>query len=224
MNCLEVFDQVYNSASWGNYRDNDDDEGSLSGGGSTRQVNRTRNLFLAFSILKLNVKYICDICGDCNWQRDFMKLLPDREYFGIDASEKALSIARSPDRLLPNMKITERACDMTKNCPEIKNPQETLFLIKEVVQHLPLELGVSLIKNIKSKGVRYIAITHHDPAIFQNANINHNIEISKFYENNMFIHPFNFKNPIFDIGDFLLDESKSGAGNLMVFDLQEQDI
>ena len=224
MDSLKAFNQHYNSAYWGRRPEDDDDDGSLSGSGSTRKINRTRNLFLAFCVLKLNVKHIYDICGDCNWQKDFMKLLPDREYFGVDASEKALSIARSPNRLLPNMKIAEKAYDMTKDCPELENPKETLFLVKEVVQHLPLELGVSLIKNIKNRGVRYLAITHHDPAIFPEAIFNHNIEIGLFYPNNMSSYPFNFKNPIFNVADFLIDESKKECGNLIVFDLQEQDI
>ena len=216
MEVTTAFNNIYNESLWG------DENGTKSGGGSTRSINRTRNLFLAFSILRLNVKEIYDICGDCNWQKDFMKLLPDRQYFGVDASSVALDKARG--RLLPNMQVSAKVCDMVKNCPPVKNPKQSLFIVKEVIQHLPLNMGVSFIKNIKNAGVQFIAITHHDPKLFHNG-ANGNMDTpGGFYPNNIFIEPFNFKNPIFDVSDFLADENKQSMGNLLIFDLQQQNI
>ncbi len=215
MEVTTAFNNIYNESLWG------DENGTKSGGGSTRSINRTRNLFLAFSILRLNVKEIYDICGDCNWQKDFMKLLPDRQYFGVDASSVALDKARG--RLLPNMQVSAKVCDMVKNCPPIKNPKQSLFIVKEVIQHLPLNMGVSLLKNIKNAGVRFIAITHHDPKLHEGV-ANNNVEPGGFYPNNIFIEPFNFKNPIFDVSDFIADDKKRTMGNLLIFDLQQQNI
>ena len=63
MSIEKAFNHIYTESSWG------ESEGSLSGGGSSRYINKTRNLFLAFAALRLDITEIHDICGDCNWQR-----------------------------------------------------------------------------------------------------------------------------------------------------------
>ena len=218
MSIEEAFNNIYTESSWG------ESEGSLSGGGSSRYINKTRNLFLAFAALRLGIVEIHDICGDCNWQRDFMKLIPNVRYLGYDVSDVALSKARNQNRILSNMSISPNSIDLTKAQPNKFTDGKSLFLVKEVIQHLPLERGLSMIRNIKNAGFDYIAITHHDPDLFPKAVVNEDVEPGGFYPNNIFTEPFNFKNPVINVADFLHDKLKAGMGNLIVFDLQEQEI
>ena len=80
-------------------------------------------------------------------------------------------------------------------------------------------------KKYKKSGIKYIAITNHDKILF-NIDKNINIDmIGDFYPNNMFMEPFNFKNPIKDVKDIINNKNlEKGLGNLIIFDIQEQNI
>lgn len=212
-----AFDRVYNDSVWGVKN------GTKSGDGSTESVNRTRNLFLAFVINRLGVTDVYDICGDCNWQRRFMRMLPEVTYFGMDVSTVALQRTQIQGRLLPNMFVNCHSFDVSKECCHVRVPSRSLFLVKEVIQHLPLATGLQLLQNIKKAGVKYLAITHHDCRLFENAG-NTEVETGGFYANDMFRPPFNFHSPLFDVADFLSDDKMTSMGNLLVFDLQIQPI
>jgi hypothetical protein len=81
-----------------------------------------------------------------------------------------------------------------------------------------------MLQNIKKSGIKYIAITNHDKKLF-NFHANIDVEIGEFYHNNMFLHPFNFTNPLKDINDRIFgDSNKKGYGNLIIFNIQEQNI
>ena len=105
--------------------------------------------------------------------------------------------------------------------PNIVVDENNLIIIKEVIQHLPLDDGIKMLKNIKKSGIKYIAITNHDKILFNS--VNTNVEIGGFYPNNMFMPPFNFKNPLKDVNDIISgDSNKKGYGNLIIFNIQEQ--
>jgi hypothetical protein len=57
-----------------------------------------------------------------------------------------------------------------------------------------------------------------------NVSINYNTNIGGFYPNNMFLEPFNFDNPIYDVNDIIPSALSAGYGNLIIFDIQEQNI
>jgi hypothetical protein len=81
-----------------------------------------------------------------------------------------------------------------------------------------------MLQNIKKSGIKYIAITNHDKKLFNVAS-NVDVEIGGFYPNNMFLHPFNFTNPLKDINDRIFGDSlKISRGNLIIFNIQEQNI
>jgi hypothetical protein len=197
----------------------------LSGGGSTKSINLFRNKFLANFINEKDIKLIYDICGDCNWQNDFMKLIniKDAKYFGLDVSKHALDLAKQKNKSNPLMSFAEapiNLCETELNCSD---NEKSLIIIKEVIQHLPLNQGIKMLQNIKNSGIKYIAITNHDKNLFNSANID--VEIGGFYPNNMFLPPFNFKNPLKDVNDIILyDSNKMAYGNLIIFNIQEQDI
>ena len=80
-----------------------------------------------------------------------------------------------------------------------------------------------MLKNIKESGIKYLAITNHDSELFD---IKQNINIKQFgdtYQNNIYLEPFNFTNPIDDISYLINNkEMEKGYGNLIIFNIQEQ--
>ena len=79
-----------------------------------------------------------------------------------------------------------------------------------------------MLKCIKKSNFDYIAITNHSVKYF-NSLINKDIQVGEFYENNIFLPPFNFKNPIANVDDYISFENKY-YGNLIIFNIQEQDL
>jgi hypothetical protein len=165
-----------------------------------------------------------DICGDCNWQYDFVNLIKVEyfEYFGFDVSEIALAKAKENNKR-NNLKFSDKPIDLCNHILDCSNPCNSLIIIKEVIQHLPLLAGIKLLRNIKDSGIKYLAITNHDSELF-NVQINKNIKNpGEFYPNNMFLPPFNFKNPINDVSNLIKNkELEKGYGNLIIFNIQEQ--
>ena len=217
----EVFTEIYNSKKWG-YVNNE----TLSGGGSTKEINKFRNILLSDFINNNKITNVYDICGDCNWQSDFIALVenPSIKYFGFDVCDYALKIAKEKNKLNNKMIFSNKPIDLCKTKLKCKDGDNSLIIIKEVIQHLPLSKGMQMLKNIKDSGIKYIAITNHDIHIF-NVNENINVEIGGFYPNNMFLSPFNFKNPLKDVNDIISNVSEiEGYGNLIIFNIQEQNI
>ena len=50
------------------------------------------------------------------------------------------------------------------------------------------------------------------------------MEIGGYYTNNMFMFPFEFKNPIANVNDTMNIHYVRMYGNLIIFDIQEQSI
>ena len=130
----------------------------------------------------------------------------------------------SYSRPLTKMSFSETPINLCETILECKDGENSLIIIKEVIQHLPLNEGIKMLKNIKQSGIKYIAITNHDINIF-NVNENINVDIGGFYPNNMFLLPFNFKNPLQDVNNIIPNVSEIGGyGNLIIFNIQEQNI
>lgn len=217
----DIFNNIYNNKNWG-YANGE----TLSGGGSTIDVNKYRIKFLANFINKKNITHIYDICGDCNWQHKILDLVNNKniKYFGFDISDVALNLAREKNKNRKNMEFSKTPINLSEYIFQfIENNDTSLIIIKEVIQHLPLELGMQMLKNIKKSGFKYIAITNHDK-VQHNVSINYNTNIGGFYPNNMFLEPFNFVNPIDDVNDIIPSALSAGYGNLIIFDIQEQNI
>lgn len=217
---MDAFEKIYRTRYWG-YADNE----TLSGGGSTKRVNILRTLFFTWFINNNQIKKVYDICGDCNWQHDFVKLVKtkDFEYFGFDISPTALNSAKEKNK--GNcLKFSEKPIDLCRHVLKCDDGDNSMIIIKEVIQHLPLNLAINMLRNIKKSGIKYLAITNHDSNIF-NVTANRNINIGSFYPNNMFLPPFNFKNPIANINNYIKNKALCREkGNLIVFNIQEQSI
>jgi hypothetical protein len=217
---MNTFEQIYKNKGWG-FANNE----TLSGGGSTKEINKYRNIFLTDFINENNINTVYDICGDCNWQYDFVKnvIINDFKYYGFDISEYALNKAKENNKN-NSLTFSNNPIDLCKDLLQFHDNSNSLIIIKEVIQHLPLGLGLMMLTNIKKSGIKYIAITNHDADLF-NVKSNINVNIGEFYPNNMFIEPFNFKNPLKNVNDIIDDKNDLiGYGNLIIFNIQEQNI
>lgn len=217
---MDAFDQIYKNMGW-EFANNE----TLSGGGSTKEINKYRNLFLTDFINKNNIIIVYDICGDCNWQYDFVKnvIVNNFTYYGFDVSEIALNRAKEINKN-NSLTFSNKPVDLCTDLLPNHDKSNSLIIVKEVIQHLPLDLGLKMLTNIKKSGIKYIAVTNHDADLF-NVKSNTNVNIGEFYPNNMFIEPFNFKNPLKNVNDIIDDKNNwIGYGNLIIFNIQEQDI
>lgn len=172
---------------------------TLSGAGSTLEINKYRNILLYNFINENNIQEVYDICGDCNWQHAFVEKVKveNFKYFGFDVSNEALKRAKYKNKG-NNLTFSDKPINLYNHILKCSNPSISLIIIKEVIQHLPLKMGIEMLRNIKKSGIKYIAITNHDRNIF-NVHSNNNIDKpGGFYANNMFLEPFNFTNPIKD--------------------------
>jgi len=210
-----VFETIASKGGW--YSDGS----TISGEGSTVNVNKYRVKFLADFIDEYNITHVIDIpCGDCTWQHTIPNL--DKiKYFGSDISETALRIAKEKNKGRNHMTFSDKTIDLTQEIPQITYKDSTLIIIKEVIQHLTLEQGIRMLRNAQLSGAKYIAVTNHDMKAF-NVTENTNISAGGFYPNNIFLPPFNFKNPIRDIADIIGTEMNPGWGNLIIFNLRDQ--
>jgi len=210
-----VFENIATNGGW------ESDGSTISGGGSTIHINEHRVKFLADFIEIYNITQLLDIpCGDCNWQHTIPNLDKIR-YFGSDISPTALKLAKEKNAKRPHMVFSDNPMDLTCEVPTITNAKTTLIIIKEVIQHLTLKQGLSMLRNAQLSGAQFIAITNHDVKTF---NVKKNIDIvpGEFYPNNIFLPPFNFKNPIRDIANSIGPKLNAGCGNLIIFNLQDQ--
>ena len=206
----EIFEKIAATNEWG-------DPESISGAGSTVEVNRFRVQCLKEFIQKHDIKKVYDIpCGDANWQHGL--LTNNVQYYGSDISQHALEQAKRKNKKYEAMHFLE-SINLIDSVPNVELPKHSLFLSKEVIQHLPLKDGVSMLNNIKKSGVRYLAATNHDVRLF-NVEQNNNIKTGSFYPNNLFLPPFHFHKPMVDCSDLLqTDSEKRRYGNMLIFDL-----
>jgi len=244
MTTFKVFDNIYKNKKWGSNIDESKNI-TLSGGASTIEINKYRIKFLRDFINSNNITNLYDICGDCNWQYEIIKGNNNINYYGYDVSKIALEKAKSKNKDNNNMYFNDEPIDLSLTVLECDYPDNSLIIIKEVIQHLPLENGIKMLQNIKKSGIKYIAITNYDIDIYKNRkpiatherppilnpqNINTDIGGDKmdgggYYYNNLFLEPFNFTNPITNVND-IIDDYKyiRMYGNLIIFNIQEQSI
>ena len=214
----ERFEAIYANEEWGHANGE-----TRSGGGSTLEINKFRAKFLGSFIRDYKIRAVYDICGDANWQHTIDGL--DRvRYYGCDISEAALAAAKRHNRGREHMVFSETSVDLCESTVDVaaEDRDHSLMIVKEVVQHLSLRDGVRMLDNIRRSGIRYVAITSHDQALF-GVSENTNVDTGGFYPNNVFLPPFNFRHPLRDMNDVLPADLAGGYGNLLVFDLREQD-
>eukprot|EP00747_Dinoflagellata_sp_TGD_P138908 gnl/TRDRNA2_/TRDRNA2_175841_c2_seq44.p1 gnl/TRDRNA2_/TRDRNA2_175841_c2~~gnl/TRDRNA2_/TRDRNA2_175841_c2_seq44.p1 ORF type:complete len:141 (-),score=8.54 gnl/TRDRNA2_/TRDRNA2_175841_c2_seq44:129-551(-) len=108
-------------------------------------------------------------------------------YKGYDISETAVRRARRKNLKYPGM--TFGVMNLINTVPPEKSD---LFLMRDVLMHLPLDAGRRMLVNAKKSGARYIAVTTWNQAS-ENVNISFGSGLSfshLFYHNNVHKAPF----------------------------------
>lgn len=175
-----TFDHIANENMWGSSE-------SVSGRGSELDKTSTVRKCLGDWIKKYSVKLFMDIpCGDANWQGRIPGI-DSITYKGFDIAEKPVELARKKNAHHPHMSFDN--LDLTSHVPQDK---PDILLVRDVIQHLPLEEGTAMLKNAKASGARYLAVSTWEDGH------GHNVAIApgSFYRDDVHAAPFNLPKPV----------------------------
>ncbi|KAK9896548.1 hypothetical protein P389DRAFT_81006 [Cystobasidium minutum MCA 4210] len=197
-----AFKEIYNTNEWSSPE-------SKSGKGSEmRYTERVRKL-IDYTISKFNLHTFADApCGDCAWQTHLLNF-PHINYTGMDIV---------PDLILGNSKKHSRFSNarfINLDLVLDELPSAEVYMVRDVVQHLSLEDGVALLKNVERTGAKYLISNFHNLKRTGEALENRNIEAGRFYPNNLMMKPFNFPKPLYyilDMHDGYFERENEGMG------------
>ena len=94
-------------------------------------------------------------------------------------------------------------------------PKAEIYMVRDVVQHLSLDDGLALLKNVERTGAQYLISNFHNLKRTGEPLANRDIEAGRFYPNNMMLPPFNFPKPLYyilDMHDGYFDREDDGMG------------
>lgn len=94
-------------------------------------------------------------------------------------------------------------------------PKSEVYMVRDVIQHLSLDDGVNLIKNVERTGAKYLISNFHNLKRTGEPVENRNIEAGRFYPNHLMLKPFNFPKPLFyilDMHDGYFERENDGMG------------
>jgi len=165
------FDKIYQSRYWVSGREGAE---SHSGPGSTVADTAKVRVCVAAWLKKYHIETLGDICGDFNWQHK-IEGINSSNYFGFDTS--ALALKRASNK---HPSFNFQLLDLVDKIP----PKTDAFMVREVLQHLPLRMSVKLIQNVLESGVRFIILSTFPKGT------NMEIRIGQYYENNLSKEPF----------------------------------
>lgn len=201
-----VFEKIMATRSWGNSE-------TVSGNGSAKKATEKVRKCLGDWIKKYRIKSFVDIpCGDGNWQ-GLISGIDDVEYKGFDISQSAVAGARQKNTAHAGMKFGE--LDLTSSVP----PTGDMIMLRDFVQHLPLELGMQAIRNAKKAGIKYVAISTYP------GQKNRNVQAGGMFFDNVQSSPYNFGNFLEDCQNYDPttpgnSEWEKSTAKLRLFDLQ----
>jgi SAM-dependent methyltransferase len=198
----EKFEGMYQHNSWGNSE-------SRSGCGSTVTATAGIRKCLGSWMQNHSVNLLLDIpCGDGNWQG----LIPgiqngSVQYYGYDISPGAVSAASKHNK--GNIRMHFGVLDLVNQVPPEK---ADMIMVKEVIQHLPLAMGLKMLKNAKAAGVKWLAVTSNP--LYNNTNV----EPGEWFQGpNAQAPPFNFGQEAARCGT---PGKMGGENDFMLFNLE----
>lgn len=152
---------------------------------------------IEFVIDKFKIKSWVDApCGDFNWQHhvsNFARV----NYTGLDiVPEAILDNSRKHMADLPNARFANVDLVTTRNLP-----YADLYLVRDVIQHLPLEDGMQIFRNVAASGAKYLLTNMHVRKSDGQPFPNQDIGAGLYYFNNPTMEPFNFPEPLYYIRD-----------------------
>lgn len=187
---------------------------SISGTGSELRATNDVVKCLGNWIEKYDIKVMLDIpCGDGNWQKRIPGI-ENVQYFGFDISGTAVSRAQEKNSQMGNMKFA--VLDVTSETPM----KGDLVIMRDFLQHLPLEAGKSALKNAKAAGIRWVAVSTYPDS--ENVNV---AGAGDMYWDNVQSSPFNLGSHVEDCQDYSpgtsTSESQIRAAKFRLFDLSK---
>jgi hypothetical protein len=198
-----VFEQIYRKNLW-------DDSESRSGSGSGLAATERIRQGLTETLERLNIQTMIDApCGDFYW---LSRLSLDKRlasYIGFDIVPDL--IARNKQSWATG-RISFEVADLVRQVP----PRADLIFCRHLLIHLPFGDSMSLLRNFKSSGSKYLMITT-SPHVEKNEEI---IYTGSFRPLNLYRAPFNFPPPLFSVDDSIGDDLTKAA----VFELSSLDV
>ena len=107
-------------------------------------INHHRSQFIGNFARSHGVTTLWDIpCGDANWQHTIPGVLNGTlNYVGGDISITALTKARENNAAHKHMTFMDHSFDLVENVPAIKDPEHTMFMVKEVLQVTHISMSI----------------------------------------------------------------------------------
>ncbi|GBU25052.1 hypothetical protein R83H12_01691 [Fibrobacteria bacterium R8-3-H12] len=173
-----AFTSIYKNNLWGSSE-------SRSGTGS--HIKTTENLQKALPELwkKYSVKTFLDApCGDYNWMKEINK--NNIKYLGIDIVEELIENNKKYEDKNVSFKMLDIITD--------ELPEVDMILCKDCLQHLSYESVHKVLSNFKKSGSKYLLVTSY-PLTQKNLDIKN----GDFRPLNLFIEPFNLKDPLYEL-------------------------
>lgn len=172
-----TFDQTAKSNRWGSSE-------TVSGPGSELAMTASVRECLGHWIRKYDIHVLVDCpCGDANWQ-GYIPGIATIQYHGYDIADRPLERARKKHVQKP---MTFEHLDLTSTVPPVRGD---MIMVRDVIQHLPLDKGRKMLENAKASGAKYIAVTSFTDGF------NTGTTAGGFYKNNVHQHPFVMPPPL----------------------------
>ena len=144
------------------------------------------------TISKYNLSTMLDVpCGDVNWILDSFETDTVNLYVGLDITRDVVDannarFAHHNNKHFYVWDATECVIPEVLGGTSGARPFD-LVHVRDVIQHLPLQMGVKYFCNIFKSGPRYLITT-----TYPNASENRDIAEGKWYRNNLSLEPFSF--------------------------------
>ena len=170
------FQAIYDNNDWGGKE-------SSSGPGSSILATAGVRKCINDWVQKYDIKTFGDVSGDFNWQHLIDEIRPDM-YTGFDISERALAMARArhPGWVFEQL-------DLVSDAEKIETFDFDVFMIRDVIQHVPIEQAVRAFDNLRNSNIKYIIVSNWRTNVNQPNNVE-GIEYGGNNYNNIYATPF----------------------------------
>merc|ERR1712032_1416132 len=171
---------------------------SLSGGGSELHAVGPTLKMIEHVIETYSIKIVADVpCGDVNWQFSsfVVDMLPI--YVGLDVARFPIQL--NSHRFAHHINKKFMQWDVSScGLPRLATAGSSLpisfdlIICRDMIQHMPLKLGLRTVQNFAHSGARFLLTTTFDESPG-------NVDDRKpdaFFENNLAKAPFNFPKPL----------------------------
>lgn len=188
-----VFKNIYQNYGFGSTE-------SRSGPGSTLSETKNLRTKIVNLIRDKNIKSVTDFpCGDLNWIQHIFNQF--EEYVGCDIVEECIEENK---KKFPQFEF--KCLDLSSD--EI--PQSDLLIVRDVIGHQPLEVGIKMVKNILNSKCKYLlsttwAVVNENkwdkPISGSIHRENEGVDYGRFYPVNLMSEPFNLP-----IAEYFMEE------------------